>query len=252
MRHFALVLSVAAVGILYGCSPSEKDGLKTETVEFADSTLLAEGAPYKFAMDMTVEWPEGGTSTEALEEMQKGITGLLFGSEIETTDLGYAMKEYYRRSAEFYQEENLEYAGVVDQEWSFMLDWSETVEGNFLPEYDGMVSYIKYIYGYSGGAHGMDAKTSRTFDISTGAEVLEKDIFRKGYEEKLTEALRKNLPLCVEEADMLFETDILPSGNFYVTSKGITYIYQRYEIGPYAIGIIEVTIPWKEIEDIVR
>lgn len=252
MKCPAFVLLIAAFGLIAGCAASAEEGLKTETVEFAESTPLFDGSPYKFTMEMTVEWPVGGIEADALKAMQKGITGLLFGSDLETTDLEYAMKEYYRRSVGFYRDENREYAEDVDQEWGFMLDWSETAEGSFLPEYDGMVSYIKYIYGYSGGAHGMDAKTCRTFDLSTGAEVPEKDIFKRGYEKRLTEALRENLPKSVEDKDMLFETEITPSDDFYITAEGITYIYQRYEVGPYALGIIEVTVPWEEIQDITR
>jgi hypothetical protein len=52
--------------------------------------------------------------------------------------------------------------------------------------------------------------------------------------------------------DMLFETEIYPSDTFYVTADGLTYVYHPYEIGPYALGIIEVTIPWNEIKDILK
>ena len=98
----------------------------------------------------------------------------------------------------------------------------------------------------------MDFLAGMTFLLDSGEEVTESVLFIDGYEERLTEALRAHLLDDIEHPDMLFETEITPSGNFYITEKGITYIYQRYEVGSYAMGIIEVTVPWSEIQDILR
>jgi hypothetical protein len=253
MRYSAVVLAAVSLGLMCGCNEApQKEELKTKNIEFSEVAPLQEGTPYDFTMEMQIEWPEDGTSRKALKEMQKGITDLLFGSELETTDIEYAMKAYNSRSVDFYRQDNEDYLEDVEDEWGFMMNWSESIDGNFLEPYDGMASYLKYSYGYSGGAHGMDALTCRTFDLKTGREIFEEDLFKPGYEDRLTESLRANLLSSVEDPDMLFETDITPSDNFYLTSEGITYIYQRYEIGPYAIGIIKVTVPWKEIQDIIR
>ena len=253
MRYSAAVLVVVSLSLVCGCTGTpEKEELKTKNIEFSEVTPLQEGMPYNFTMEMQIEWPEDGTNRKALKEMQKGITDLLFGSELETTDIEYAMKAYNKLSVDFYVQDNEEYLEDTEEEWGFMMNWSESIDGSFLEPYDGMVSYLKYAYGYSGGAHGMDALTCRTFDLKTGEQIDEEELFKKGYEDRLTEVLRTNLLSSIEYQDMLFETDITPSDNFYLTSEGITYIYQRYEIGPYALGIIKVTVPWKEIQDIIR
>jgi hypothetical protein len=236
-----------------GCNEApQKEELKTKNIEFSEVTPLQEGMPYNFTMEMQIEWPEDGTSGKALKEIQKGITDLLFGSELETTDIEYAMKAYNKLSVDFYVQDNEEYLEDTEEEWGFMMNWSESIDGSFLDPYKGMVSYLKYADGYSGGAHGMDVLTCRTFDLKTGEQIFEEDLFKRGYEDRLTEALRTNLLSRYEDQDMFFETDITPSDEFYLTSEGITYIYQRYEIGPYAIGIVEVLVPWKEIQDIIR
>ena len=253
MRYSAVILAAVSLGLMCGCNEApQKEELKTKNIEFSEVTPLQEGAPYDFTMEMNIEWPEGGVGDKALKEMQKGITGLLFGNELETIDIEYAMKAHNNRSVDFYRQDNQEYLEDIEEEWAFMMDWSESIDGSFLDPYKGMVSYIKYAYGYSGGAHGMDVLTCRTFDLKTGEQIFEEDLFKRGYEDRLTEALRTNLLSRYEDQDMFFETDITPSDEFYLTSEGITYIYQRYEIGPYAIGIIEVLVPWKEIKDIIR
>ena len=253
MRYSAVILAAVSLGLMCGCNEvPQKEELKTKNIEFSEVTPLQEGAPYDFTMEMNIEWPEGGASDKVLKKMQKGITDLLFGSELETIDIEFAMNAYNNRSVDFYRQDNQEYLEDIEEEWAFMMDWSESIDGSFLDPYKGMISYLKYAYGYSGGAHGMDVLTCRTFDLKTGEQIFEEDLFKRGYEDRLTEALRTNLLSRYEDQDMFFETDITPSDEFYLTSEGITYIYQRYEIGPYAIGIIEVTVPWKEIQDIIR
>lgn len=246
------ILFALMTAIMTGCNNPVENAIKTQTVEFAKQTLLSDELPYTFDMEISLEWPTEATNAEALENMQRGITKLLFGSNLQTTDIEYAMAAYNENAVEHYREINEEYVADIDEEWEFLLNWSESLEGNFLPEYKDMVSYTRYIYGYSGGAHGMDARTAATFCLKTGEIVTESNLFIEGYEEKLTEALRRNLLLSIEDKEMLFETEIYPSSDFYLTAKGITYIYQRYEIGPYVLGIIEVTIPWNEIQDILK
>jgi len=46
----------------------------------------------------------------------------------------------------------------------------------------------------------------------------------------------------------LFENEIKPNDNFYVTGKGIDFAYTPYEIGPYAMGEIEIFISFKDAE----
>jgi hypothetical protein len=256
MKRYALVLA-AALLLFAGCSEPKKgrkapSSLQTKTLEFKKVTPLLEGERYDFTMEMNIEWPERGGSAKALKKIQKGITGLLFGKSLETTDIEYAMKAYNDRSVEFYIEDNIELVTETDEDWGFMLTWEESIKGNFLKEYNGMISYVSLVYGYSGGAHGMSTKSARTFFLNDGDTVSVDDLFKRGYEEQLTKALRKNLPLCVEDMEMLFETEIYPSETFYVTDAGLTYVYQPYEIGSYALGIVEITIPWKEIKDILK
>ena len=44
----------------------------------------------------------------------------------------------------------------------------------------------------------------------------------------------------------LFENSISANENFYITGKGIGFVYHPYEIASYAMGEIELFIPLKE------
>jgi hypothetical protein len=250
MRKTLLTLSFLA--LLAGCSePQTKNPeIRTKNIEYTNVTPLEEGSPHSFEMKMDIEWPEAGLKPEALKKMQLGVTELLFESECTTTDIDFAIATYDRHSADHYRSVNdSEY---VEEEWGFMLDWSEYIKGSFLPEHDGMISYTRYISGYSGGAHGMDHLTARIFSLKSGEVITEEDLFKPGYIPTLTKALRGNLLESFEKIELLWDTEIDPSDDYYITPEGITYIYQRYDISSYAMGIIKITVPWDELKDILR
>jgi hypothetical protein len=62
--------------------------------------------------------------------------------------------------------------------------------------------------------------------------------FRSAYQLKNDENL----------TDYLFENDIPITDNFYLTSKGIGFNYNPYEIGPYALGSVSLYIPFSELD----
>lgn len=260
MRTFTYILVCISALACAGCQQNTNNDGRQKDLSIAIDTFtlniwtpLCEGSEYGIEMSMNIEWPKKAITEDALVKMQKDISGLLFGSGLATTDVEFAMNAYNSNTIEQYMEENSPENAYHDEDGNyFYTNWGEDIEGKFMEPYKKMVSYLKYIYGYSGGAHGLDALNGITFDMKTGNVIRNEDLFIEGYETILTELLRARLLISIDNHDMLFEKDILPHDNFYITSTGITYIYQRYEIGPYVLGIIEVTIPWKEIQDIIR
>ena len=98
----------------------------------------------------------------------------------------------------------------------------------------------------------MTSITALNFDLDNGSLITEKGFFKDGYEERLSTLLSSHLPEALrdpEDIDMLTTEDIQPNGNFRITEAGITYIYNQYEIGPYVLGAVEVTIPWSELKE---
>ena len=45
--------------------------------------------------------------------------------------------------------------------------------------------------------------------------------------------------------------DISPNNNFWMNDKGVHYIYNQYEIAPYSMGPIDVSIPFEELTSII-
>lgn len=140
------------------------------------------------------------------------------------------------------------------------LDYSQSIDVDY--ETDKYVTYISDTYTFMGGAHGISTKQGSTFRKSDGKrfsyEMLQgtdraefKQLIKKGVisyfagfdvvidsDESLAEML-------ITDADVNF----LPLPQFapYLTKEGVTFIYQQYEIAPYAAGMPNFTISYSDI-----
>lgn len=109
------------------------------------------------------------------------------------------------------------------------------------------MSYACNIYTYTGGAHGLGVKSCYVYDFYENVEITLNNIFKD-------EAIPEILSLIKQElshrdyAESISMDDVNVTENFYVDKDGISWVYNPYEIAPYALGEIEVKLPYSEIE----
>ncbi len=247
----------AAASIIVGLASSCSGQFSSLTIEKEQSFALAEGLQDSLIVRIDIEYPEHGTNKEAVKAMSENITSVLLDVQYIEMAPESAIESYIEAKAAEYRENNLPILEIVseDNNSTAVLSWEDYATGHFTGEYEGIISYRASKYTYTGGAHGMTVETMMNFDKTTGALLKESDIFKEGYEKDLSEMLTAHLPEAFEnpeDAGMLFQKEISPNGNFSVSEKGITYTFNQYEIGPYSLGIIEVTIPWNEIDNIIK
>ena len=53
-------------------------------------------------------------------------------------------------------------------------------------------------------------------------------------------------------ADVFGADSLAPNGLYEVTKDGVTWYYQPYDIAPYYLGVISITIPWSELKPYLR
>ena len=91
-------------------------------------------------------------------------------------------------------------------------------------------------------------------------ELTEDDLFREGWEETLGGMLEDQaLEDYAEEADAagvemddFFFSAPYPNGNFSVGKEGITWYFNPYDIAPYALGVIDVTLSWDQLKPLLK
>lgn len=112
---------------------------------------------------------------------------------------------------------------------------------------------------YTGGAHGIYMSSFLNLDLRTLSPVRLEDLFVEEYEEELTELLWKQLmednhaKTRQEVEDMGYDStgDLTPIENFYLDKKGITFYYNVYEITPYAMGPVKITLSYETIQHLL-
>ena len=117
-------------------------------------------------------------------------------------------------------------------------------------------------YLYLGGAHGVSAVYGATFRMSDGKHLLWDDMFfdRDAVRPFLTKAFntldrdeRPEWDLVYEYTESSADTYPMPTNNPYlVENQQLMFIYQSYEIGPYAMGMPSCSIPATELKDILK
>ncbi|MEG1685518.1 MAG: RsiV family protein [Bacteroides sp.] len=113
---------------------------------------------------------------------------------------------------------------------------------------------------YTGGAHGINSTLFLNFDAQTGKILHLKDIFKAGYEKGLNELLLAQLMKdkdvstleALQDKAYLLETPIYPSEDFFITSEGITFFYNVYEIAPYSNGTTEISLTNKKLKELIK
>ena len=105
-----------------------------------------------------------------------------------------------------------------------------------------------YYYSYAGGAHGLGGTAYYNFNPRTGTEWTAETVFG----EDNFPALRRYL---YEEARRLTDNELLIDGpeeieyldNFALLPEGVLFVFNPYELAPYAMGMVEVLVPYEEL-----
>src|SRR5699024_1417017 len=131
---------------------------------------------------------------------------------------------------------------VADAGYPENVSWNWDYENAQYENYHGQGYLTIYTSGYefSGGAHGNSWEVYENYDIrnkkklplsavihidSTKISALLEKKFREDYEVEEGKSLTEF---------GLFENKIKPNNNFYFDDWGMTFVYNQYEIGPYA------------------
>lgn len=124
---------------------------------------------------------------------------------------------------------------------------------------DTLVSYVISRSSYLGGAHGMYSVECHTYSLAEGFELSAADFFTEPQLHALNASIRAKI--CEEyaadddeglSAAGFFPDEIAVTENFRITPEGITFFYNPYDIGCYALGGVEVFFSREELEELRR
>lgn len=133
------------------------------------------------------------------------------------------------------------------------------VEGKVQLYTPQLLVYHIYYNEYTGGAHGNYMSSFLNLDLRTLYPLHLDDLFAADYQEPLTELLWNQLIADIDVASRQEAEDLgygstgelTPTNNFYLGKDGITFYYNIYEIAPYVMGPIQITLPYESIQHLL-
>ena len=122
-----------------------------------------------------------------------------------------------------------------------------------------LVTVVLNSSNYLGGAHGASSQQYFNFDLTTKklvqlSEIIEKNkwsaLKEKTYDAFKTWVIESELSSDVKEYEQVWKFKL--ADNYYLGTKGLILQYGEYEIGPYVVGLPRLTIPYEELNGILK
>ena len=261
-----LAVILAASGFLFSCGDKMKKD--TGSLEFdsiqVNKTAHLFGDTAKPACNLLINFAYPSKSSDELlkDTLDKYFIAACFGDKYMGEKPQEVVKQYtetyiseYRRDLEpmyLEDEKDKENESSVGAWYSYYKGIESHVQ---LYEKNLLVYRINY-NEYTGGAHGIYMTTYLNFDLGLMRPLRLDDIFVGDYQESLTDLIWNQLmadngaKTRAELEDMGYGStgEIAATENFYLNKDGVTFYYNVYDITPYAMGPVVVSLPFQMLE----
>jgi hypothetical protein len=250
---------------------NSSDGLSFSATESSDTSLIPFSLIYTSGeKKLKPSWKESPAATYAASVVwpANNTAKALFVKKIISGQLTQKGKVeepeiiFSKNKDKFFKEYEKEYRDVEDSmlkhnPYTFSVD--ETKRLIIVYQSSKILSVANYSYAYAGGAHGNYGTNYLSLDLVNKRRLLLTNILTRGGEARLPALLEKyfreyykvDMNTSLAKAG-LFDSTIQPNDNFFVTTKGINFSYTPYEIGPYAMGEINIFIPLTELNNYLQ
>ena len=226
-----------------------------------DSTyhLFGDNAKPSIKVNLSMYYPVKYDNQSVLDSLQRLVI-----KSIITTNSNRTLKDPEEVMRNFIAQLIEEYRWL-EKDYEAALAMQEESASSFFNEYlgeektvfnkNGIFCFSTDVYRFMGGAHGVSDVRHTCVNLDNGSVITGDDLFIDDYESFLTPLIlgklveiRKVKSTKELEKEGFFDiSDIRPNNNFYLNEKGITYVYNPYEIAAYYIGTLEVFIPYEDI-----
>ena len=240
-----ILFFVSALLLLASC-----DMVRTETYQDDLVMPLEEGQADSLFFSVSLEYVVTGMKVEIRQSINKAIVAQAFDLEGGDGTLEETAIRYRENLIDEYMNEN----AVLE---NGVRSWEDRLAGSFQEKYKNYMNYLVSYYSFRGGAHGIQTLSQIVFDAKTGEQVHEADLFAPGYEEPVAQLLRLAVKSAMEQEDpelmqLVNLEEVRPNGNFSLHEDGVEWLFQPYEVGPYALGIVSATLSWEDLTPFVK
>ena len=276
MKKCTAIIFYSALFLLFSCGEREKKADDTKSTHGIEQVSTALNVQDTIKVDEKYDYAFSGeeaptlavnislpvvklNSAAATARMDSTLALTLFD---EHATLKEACNRFVDKRKNDFDEMHDEYLNAKGNDMpAFFFSLYDIIEGKAQIGYKDCITYIVAHEEYNGGAHPNTYINITNFDPVSGNEITLDNIFKEGYEEPLTAILTNQLMKeaqvsSIEELRdkgiLFFDTEMFVSNNFIPEDDSITFLYNRYEIAPYAAGEILLTIDYNTLKEIMK
>ncbi len=256
-----LVLLLATSGFLFSCTNKanrNKGSLEFDSIQVNETAHLFDDTA-KPACNLVVNFTCVDRSTDETmkDSLNQYFQALCFGNAYLNLPPQEAVQRYkeqyvsdYRNDLEeLYRKEEKKFGDASQKAWYSYYKYIQSQVQFYRKD---LLVYRTRYEEYTGGAHGIYMTSFLNLDLRTLVPIQLDDLFADGYEEALTDLLWNQLMADnrvttrkeLEDLGYGSTGNLAPTENFCIGQEGITFLYNVYEIAPYVMGAIEITLPY--------
>lgn len=252
MKHLITIFSIAIV--LASCTKTE---VKTVNIPKDSDTIQTKK---EFVIDSLSVFDSLQVAKTLTLSFEKQI--LLFPDITNKTILDSIYKPADMVSADYSKKslakdlESLKKASLVKDEAQeympeFKQTWDEASGMTLISHENDLLTLLYSGSGYSGGAHGYYYESYKVFDLKKNVVINQKDVFKNPNDPAWAKILNDHFT-DPDQRDMLLADKITLNNNFFFDDQKITFVYNQYEITAYAAGVVNITIKFSEIKNMLK
>lgn len=285
MKHLFMTIAMAAALTACGHRASTDSGVEADSVSIDSTAVANEVALLKTDsidieltdtmadVHVSVDWPVEGNDTllQGIRQYIMKQLGIKKCTDIKAEIKKVAKTQYHELKTQWQEDRECrgEDMGMI---------YSSYQRISVDEESDTYVTYSYCTEGFTGGAHGYATATGITISKATGKEIgyeseynantmtfsiKRQNLFRSTKSAGLYKLIKEGVKdyfsdledhrISDEElADVLQnvpDVNHIPMPQFppTFTKNGLVFLYQQYEIGPYAVGMPNFCIPYKKV-----
>lgn len=271
MRNLLIVLAVLAASVS-SCVTGGKgnkgtEELRMDSIAYSDSVVVnGNRAQCSLSVDFPVAGPDSLVGLirtwigDKLVSIQDSVVKK-DSAEIVTLALDGKGSELLKKATEKFLDDSKSTFLTLPDKVEYPQDYTYIGDVRKVFSNDDYITLTYSSYVFLGGAHGGSVLCGQTFDIRD-AKLLGWNIFRQSSHGELIALIKENL--MSQYFDVKTEEELasqllvplaglpLPVSVPYITSEGITFVYQQYEIAPYSAGMPKCTIPFSELRSLAE
>ena len=130
---------------------------------------------------------------------------------------------------------------------------SHSMWTDFIAQKEKLATFAISFYDYEGGAHGIEGNRYFTIDLTTRHILTLNDLFNEKDLPKVKTLLWEQYNNSNKEYEPVIGADSFNlSNNIYLDSRGVHFIYDVYEIAPYAAGEQDLLLYFGQLEELFK